>query len=140
MRVMVGPFGDLLDSWQQVLVLISIATMVLGAFAAIVQTNFKRLMAYSSIGHMGYALIGIAAGNEAGITGVMVYLAAYIFMNIGTFAIILAMRREGRLVEGIADPAGVSKTHPVRAFALVSFMFSMAGIPPLSGFIGIGCV
>src|SRR3546814_20896349 len=84
MRVMVGPFGDLLDSWQQVLVLISIATMVLGAFAAIVQTNFKRLMAYSSIGHMGYALIGIAAGNEAGITGVMVYLAAYIFMNIET--------------------------------------------------------
>src|SRR5690606_6921864 len=99
MRVMVGPFGDLLDSWQQVLVLISIASMVLGAFAAIVQSNFKRLMAYSSIGHMGYALIGIAAGNEAGITGVMVYLAAYIFMNIGTFAIILAMRREGRLVE-----------------------------------------
>src|SRR3546814_5870603 len=97
MRVMVGPFGDLLDSWQQVLVLISIATMVLGAFAAIVQTNFKRLMAYSSIGHMGYALIGIAVGNEAGITGVMVYLAAYIFMNIEIFAIILALRREGRL-------------------------------------------
>jgi len=135
-RVMAGPFGDLLESWQQILVFVSIASMVLGAFAAMVQSNIKRLMAYSSIGHMGYALIGIAAGTEAGITGVMIYLATYIFMNIGTFAIILAMRRDGRLVESISDLSGLSKTHPMMAFALMLFMFSMAGIPPLAGFFG----
>lgn len=135
-RVMAGPFGDLLASWQQILVFVAIASMVLGAFAAMVQTNIKRLMAYSSIGHMGYALIGVAAGNEAGITGVMVYLATYIFMNIGTFAIILAMRRDGRLVESLSDLSGLSKTHPMMAFALMLFMFSMAGIPPLAGFFG----
>jgi len=135
-RVMAGPFGDLLASWQQILIFVSIASMVLGAFAAMVQTNIKRLMAYSSIGHMGYALVGVAAGNEAGITGVMIYLATYIFMNIGTFAIILSMRREGRLVENLSDLSGLSKTHPMMALALMVFMFSMAGIPPLAGFFG----
>jgi NADH-quinone oxidoreductase subunit N len=135
-RVLAGPFGDMLDSWQQVLVFVSIASMVLGAFAAMVQTNIKRLMAYSSIGHMGYALVGLAAGNEAGITGVMIYLSSYIFMNIGTFAIILGMRREGRLVENLSDLSGMSKSHPMMAFALMVFMFSMAGIPPLAGFFG----
>ncbi|MEQ8397190.1 NADH-quinone oxidoreductase subunit NuoN [Thalassobaculum sp.] len=135
-RVLAGPFGDMVDSWQQVLVFVSIASMVLGAFAAMVQTNIKRLMAYSSIGHMGYALVGLAAGNEAGITGVMIYLSSYIFMNIGTFAIILGMRREGRLVENLSDLSGMSKSHPMMAFALMVFMFSMAGIPPLAGFFG----
>ncbi|NQW09757.1 MAG: NADH-quinone oxidoreductase subunit NuoN [Alphaproteobacteria bacterium] len=135
-RVMSEPFGDLLASWQQILVFLSIASMVFGALAAMVQTNIKRLMAYSSIGHMGYALVGLAAGNEAGITGVMIYLATYIFMNIGAFACILAMRRDGRLVEELSDLTGLSKTHPMMALALMIFMFSMAGIPPLAGFFG----
>ncbi len=135
-RVMASPFGEMLESWQQILIFVSIASMALGAFAAMVQTNIKRLMAYSSIGHMGYALVGVAAGNQAGITGVMIYLAAYIFMNIGTFALILAMRRGGRLVENISDLSGLSKTHPMMALALMIFMFSMAGIPPLAGFFG----
>ncbi len=133
---MASPFGEMLESWQQILIFVSIASMALGAFAAMVQTNIKRLMAYSSIGHMGYALVGVAAGNQAGITGVMIYLAAYIFMNIGTFALILAMRRGGRLVENISDLSGLSKTHPMMALALMIFMFSMAGIPPLAGFFG----
>jgi len=135
-RTMMDPFGDLIGSWQQVLVFVAIMSMALGAFAAIVQTNIKRLMAYSSIGHMGYILVGVAAGNEAGVTGVMVYLATYIFMNVGTFAVILAMRRDGRLVEEIGDLAGLSKSHPMMALALMIFMFSMAGIPPLAGFFG----
>jgi NADH-quinone oxidoreductase subunit N len=135
-RTMMDPFGDLVDSWQQVLVFVSIASMALGALGALAQTNIKRLMAYSSIGHMGYLLVGIAAGNEAGVTGVMIYLATYVFMNVGTFAVILAMRRDGRLVEEIGDLAGLSKTHPMMALALMIFMFSMAGIPPLAGFFG----
>jgi len=135
-RVMVGPFGDQLAAWQQILVFVAIASMLLGALAAMMQTNIKRLMAYSSIGHMGYALVGVAAGNEAGITGVMIYLASYIFMNIGTFGVILAMRRDGRLVENLSDLSGLSRTHPMMALALMIFMFSMAGIPPLAGFFG----
>ncbi|WPZ33289.1 NADH-quinone oxidoreductase subunit NuoN [Thalassobaculum sp. OXR-137] len=136
LRVMIDPFGDLLASWQQVVVFVSLASMVVGALAAIMQTNIKRLMAYSSIGHMGYALVGLAAGTEAGVTGVMIYMATYIFMNIGTFAVILGMRRDGRLVENLSDLAGLSRTHPMMALALLIFMFSMAGIPPLAGFFG----
>ncbi|MBU0723569.1 MAG: NADH-quinone oxidoreductase subunit NuoN [Alphaproteobacteria bacterium] len=135
-RVMVEPFGNIVDQWQQIIVLISIGSMVLGALAAINQTNIKRLMAYSSIGHMGYALIGLAAGSEIGIRGVLIYMAIYIVMNLGTFAIILCMRHQGRMVEGISDLAGLSKTHPMMAVALTIFMFSMAGIPPLAGFFG----
>jgi NADH-quinone oxidoreductase subunit N len=136
MRVMVGPFGELIDQWQQVLALISILSMVLGALAAMVQTNIKRLMAYSSIGHMGYALVGVTAGTESGVSGVLIYLAIYLFMNVGTFACILAMRQQGRYVEGIHDLAGLSKSHPMMALSLMIFMFSMAGIPPLAGFFG----
>jgi NADH-quinone oxidoreductase subunit N len=135
-RVMVGPFGDLVAQWQQIVVLVSVASMVLGAFAAINQRNIKRLMAYSSIGHVGYALIGLAVGNEEGVRGILVYLAIYLFMNVGTFACILAMRRNGRMVEGIQELAGMGKTHPMLAAALTVFMFSMAGIPPLAGFFG----
>jgi len=136
LRVMVGPFGELIEQWQQIIVVISILSMGLGAFAALVQTNIKRLMAYSSIGHMGYALVGVAAGNEAGASGVLIYMSVYLFMNVGTFACILAMRQQGRLVEGINDLAGLSKSHPMMAVALLIFMFSMAGIPPLAGFFG----
>lgn len=136
LRVMVDPFGSLVDQWQQIIVFISVASMALGAFAAIAQTNIKRLMAYSSIGHMGYALIGLAVANETGVTGVMIYMGIYIFMNLGAFACILAMTRDGRQVEEINDLAGLSKTHPLMAAALACFMFSMAGIPPLAGFFG----
>ena len=95
---MVGPFGDLLAQWQQIVVFISVASMILGAFAAINQRNIKRLMAYSSIGHVGFALVGLAVGNEAGVRAVLIYLTIYLFMNVGTFACILAMRRGGRMV------------------------------------------
>jgi NADH-quinone oxidoreductase subunit N len=135
-RVMVGPFGDLVAQWQQIIVFISIASMALGAFAAINQQNIKRLMAYSSIGHIGYALVGLAPGTEAGVRGVLIYMAIYLFMNVGTFAVILCMRQKNRMVEDIADLAGMSRTHPVMAVALAVFMFSMAGIPPLAGFFG----
>ena len=135
-RVMVGPFGDLFDQWQQIVVPVAIASMLLGAFAAIYQTNIKRLMAYSSIGHMGYVLVGLAAGTEAGVLGIVVYLAIYLLMNIGTFACILCMSRDGRMVEGIEDLKGLGKTNPLMGFALTILMFSMAGIPPLAGFFG----
>ena len=133
-RVMVGPFGGLLSEWRQIIWFISVASMLLGAFAAINQKNIKRLMAYSSIGHVGYALIGLAAGTAIGVRGILVYFAIYLFMNIGTFTVILCMRRKGKLVEGIDDLAGLSRTHPGMALALAIFMFSMAGIPPLAGF------
>ncbi|WP_413203876.1 NADH-quinone oxidoreductase subunit NuoN [Rhodospirillum sp. A1_3_36] len=135
-RVMMGPFEAYAPQWQQVIVLISILSMVLGAFAAINQTNIKRLMAYSSIGHVGFALVGIAAGTTEGIQGVLVYLAIYLFMTVGTFTIILAMRQKGRAVENINDLAGLSKTNPLMAAAMTAFMFSMAGVPPLAGFFG----
>ncbi len=135
-RVMIGPFGGLAGEWQQIVVFVSMASMALGAFAAINQRNIKRLMAYSSIGHVGYALIGLAAGDETGIRGTLIYLAIYLAMNIGTFACILCMRRGDRMVEGIDDLAGLGKTHPMLALGIVVFMFSMAGIPPLAGFFG----
>jgi NADH-quinone oxidoreductase subunit N len=133
-RVLMGPFADLVDQWQQVVVAISLLSMVLGALAAISQTNIKRLMAYSSIGHVGYALIGLAAGTEAGVRGLAVYMAIYLFMNLGTFAVILCMRQKDRMVENIDDLRGLSRTHPLMALAMGIFMFSMAGIPPLAGF------
>jgi NADH-quinone oxidoreductase subunit N len=133
-RVMLEPFGPLLAEWQQVIWFIALASMILGSFAAIVQTNIKRLMAYSSIGHMGFVLVGLAAGNETGVTGILLYLTIYLFMNMGTFACILAMRRQGRMVEDIGELAGLSKTNPYMALAIAIFMFSMAGIPPLAGF------
>jgi NADH-quinone oxidoreductase subunit N len=135
-RVMIEPFGDLFAQWQQIVIFVSLASMLLGAFAAINQTNIKRLMAYSSIGHVGYMLIGLAAGSEAGIRGIAIYLAIYLAMNVGTFACILCMRRRDGMVEGIEDLKGLSKTNPMMAAMLAAFMFSMAGIPPLAGFFG----
>jgi NADH-quinone oxidoreductase subunit N len=133
-RFLIEPFGALAGEWRQIIWFISVASMLLGAFAAINQRNIKRLMAYSSIGHVGYALIGLAAGSETGIQGVLIYMAIYLFMNVGTFAVILCMRRDGKMVEAIEDLAGLAKTRPALAFALGIFMFSMAGIPPLAGF------
>ena len=136
LRVMMGPFAELSTDWTQVVVLIAVASLVVGSFAAIMQTNIKRMMAYSSIGHVGYALIGLATGSESGIQAVLVYMGIYLFMNIGTFAIILSMRRGERQVESIHDLAGLSKSNPLMAAALAVMMFSMAGIPPLAGFFG----
>ena len=135
-RVMMDPFGGLVEEWRQIIIFVSVLSMILGAFSAIAQTNIKRLMAYSSIGHMGYALVGLASGSEAGIQGVILYMTIYLAMNIGTFACILAMRRKGEMVEEISDLAGLSKSNPMLAAALLVFMFSMAGIPPLAGFFG----
>ena len=136
LRVLLGPFHELLVQWDQIIVFISIASMALGAFAAIGQSNIKRLIAYSSIGHIGYALVGLAAGTPEGVRGVLIYLAIYMVMSLGTFACILAMRRRGQMVEKIEDLAGLSKSNPPVALALAIFMFSMAGIPPMAGFFG----
>lgn len=136
LRVLVGPFEDLLMEWRQVLVVICVASMLWGAVAAIAQNNIKRLMAYSSIGHVGYAMIGLVAGTQDGARGMIYYLLIYLFMNVGTFAVILAMRVKDRYVEDISDLSGLSKTNPAIALALTILMFSMAGIPPLAGFFG----
>src|SRR5690606_25906942 len=120
--------------WQQIVVFVSIASMALGAFAAIGQNNFKRLMAYSSIGHMGFALVGLAANSPAGLRGVVLYMLIYLAMTLGTFAFILAMRRKDGNVEEISDLSGLSATNPVMATILTILLFSLAGIPPLAGF------
>jgi len=133
-RVVVGAFETITPDWQQILSFIAIASMTLGAFAAIGQTNIKRLMAYSSIGHMGYALVGLAAGTQAGVNGVIVYMIIYMVMTVGTFACIVAMRRKEGVQEDINDLAGLSKRSPMMALGLTLLMFSLAGIPPLGGF------
>ena len=135
-RATVVAFPGIIHEWQQIVVFVSIASMVLGAFAAIGQRNIKRLMAYSSIGHMGYALVGLAAGTPEGVQGVLVYMSIYVVMTLGTFAVILSMRRDGRLVENIGDLSGLARTHPTMAFFLAVLLFSLAGVPPLAGFFG----
>ena len=133
-RFLVEPFGGLVVEWRQVVVFLSVASMLLGAVAAIAQNNIKRLMAYSSIGHVGYALIGLAAASPGGIRGVLIYMAIYLFMNLGTWAVILCMRQNGRMLESIADLSGLGRTQPGLALALGIFMFALAGIPPTAGF------
>jgi NADH-quinone oxidoreductase subunit N len=133
-RTAVGAFPGIIGEWQQILVFVSIASMALGAFAAIGQRNIKRLMAYSSIGHMGFALIGLAAGTVEGVQGVLVYMGIYLTMTLGTFAVILAMRRGDAMVEEIGDLSGLARTNPALAFFLGVMLFSLAGIPPLAGF------
>jgi NADH-quinone oxidoreductase subunit N len=133
-RVAMTAFPGIAGEWRQVVVFISIASMALGSFAAIGQTNIKRLMAYSSIGHMGFALVGLAAGTQEGVLGVIVYMTIYLLMTMGTFAAILSMRRDGHYVETIADLAGLARTNGPMAFFLAVMMFSLAGIPPLAGF------
>ncbi len=120
--------------WQQIIIFLAIASMVLGAFAAIGQTNIKRLMAYSSIGHVGFALVGLASNNAEGTTGVLIYLSIYVAMTVGTFACILSMRRNGQPVEDINQLAGLAKTDLRLAAIMALLMFSLAGIPPLAGF------
>jgi len=134
-RVMVDPFGRLASDWWQVIWAISIASMILGALAAINQKNVKRLMAYSSIANIGYALIGLATGVEAGVRGILFYMAVYALMTLGAFGCILCMRRQGRMIEDIADLSGLARTQPGLALAMAIFMFSLAGLPPLAGFL-----
>ena len=136
LRVLVGPFAAMIEQWQQVIILISVLSMAWGSIAAIAQKSIKRLMAYSSIGHVGYALIGLVVGNEEGARGLLFYLLIYLFMNLGTFAVILSMRVQGKYLEQISDLSGLAKNRPGMAMALAALMFSMAGIPPLAGFLG----
>ena len=133
-RVIITAFPGIVAQWQQVIVFISILSMILGSFAAIGQTNIKRLMAYSSIGHMGFALVGLAAGTSQGVSGVLVYMAIYLVMTLGTFAAILSMRVGDTYVENVSDLAGLARTNGTMAFFLAMMMFSLAGIPPLAGF------
>jgi NADH-quinone oxidoreductase subunit N len=134
--VLMGPFKPLFPQWQQIIIAAAVLSMAWGAFAALRQPNIKRLMAYSSIGNVGYVLLGVATGSEKGVQSVVFYLAIYMVMTLGVFAVILAMRRRGVMVEGVSDLAGLGKDHPLLALAMLIFMFSMAGIPPLAGFWG----
>ena len=134
LRVALTAFPAIMLQWQQILSFVAIASMLLGAFAAIGQTNIKRLMAYSSIGHMGFALIGLAAGTSEGVQGVLVYLTIYVTMTLGAFACILAMRREEGPIETISDLAGLARTNGPMAFLFAMLLFSLAGLPPLAGF------
>jgi NADH-quinone oxidoreductase subunit N len=135
-RLLMDPFANLLPDWQSILAIVAVGSMMIGAFGAITQTNIKRLLAYGSIGHVGYMLIGLATGTPEGIKGVLVYFALYLFMSVGTFGFVLFMRRAGEQVENISDLAGLSKTSPRGALFMLLMMFSMAGIPPLAGFYG----
>src|SRR6266550_4666886 len=131
-RPTISAFPGIIGQWQQIVVFVAIASMTLGAFAAIGQRNIKRLMAYSSIGHMGFALVGLAAGTQEGVHGVLVYMAIYVAMTLGAFACILSMRRDGQMVENIADLAGLARTNPTMAFFFAMLLFSLAGVPPLA--------
>ncbi len=133
-RFMYVPFVNLISQWQTIIVFLSIASMILGAVAAIGQTNIKRLMAYSSIGHMGYALAGLATGTNLGIQSTIIYLTIYLVMNLGAFGCIFMMKRENVFYENINDLSGLSKNHPMVALSFLIILFSLAGIPPLAGF------
>lgn len=135
-RVLFDAFGTAVGDWQQVLAALSLCSMFLGAVAAIGQTNIKRLMAYSSIAHMGYALMGLAAGTAFGVQAMLIYMAIYVTMNVGTFAFILSMERDGQPVVDIAALNGYSTREPGRALAMLILLFSLAGVPPLVGFFG----
>ena len=133
-RFLYVPFINVIGQWQMIIIFISLASMILGAVAAIGQTNIKRLMAYSSIGHMGYALAGLATGSNEGIQGTVIYLSIYLLMNLGIFSCIFMMRRKDIFYEDIQDLSGLSKNHPIISFCLLVLLFSLAGIPPLAGF------
>ena len=135
-RVMHDAFGGVVSDWQQIVALLALLSMFLGAVAAIGQTDIKRLMAYSSIAHMGYALMGLAAGTAFGVQAMLIYMAIYVTMNIGTFAFILSMERDGQPVTDIASLNMYSRAHPGRAMAMLILLFSLAGVPPLLGFFG----
>lgn len=133
-RILLDPFSDLYVQWQQVLVVVSIASMIIGSLGAIMQRNLKRLLAYSSIGHVGFILSGIVTAENEGIQGVLIYLSIYITMTVAAFCCILLLKREGRIIEDLDDLAGLSKSCPNTALAFTILVLSMAGVPPLAGF------
>ena len=135
-RVVYDAFGGVVGDWQQIVMMLSILSMFVGAIAAIGQTNIKRLMAYSSIAHMGFALMGLAAGTAMGVEAMLVYMSIYVTMNIGTFAFILSMEKDGKPVTEIKALSMYSKKEPLKALALLVLMFSLAGVPPMLGFMG----
>jgi NADH-quinone oxidoreductase subunit N len=135
-RALVTPFPELVDDWRPIIAVLSVASMAVGAFSAIAQSNIKRLMAYSSIGHMGFALIGLAAGDERGVGSVLIYMTIYVVMTVGAFACILLMRRRGGMTEAIDDLSGLTKTNMGLALILTILLFSLAGVPPTVGFFG----
>ena len=135
-RFLFNSFGEIYIDWQQIIFFISIASMMLAAFAAIAQTNLKRLMAYSSIGHIGYALIGVACFTDEGLRSLLIYLMIYLIMNIAVFTFLLSLKRNDGYFENISDLSGMHKNHPLRTMLIALIMFSLAGIPPLAGFFG----
>ena len=135
-RLLMGPFADMADQWRQVIIVLAVLSMIVGVFGALVQTNIKRLMAYSSIANMGYALVALAAGTAAGVNGMLIFMTIYLVTSIGTFACILQMRLRDGMVEQINDVAGLSKTQPRLAIVFTILLFSLMGMPPLLGFFG----
>ena len=133
-KFMLIPFSNILLEWQTILIFISIASMILGAVAAIVQKNIKRLLAYSSIGHIGYALAGVATGEISGYESSIIYISIYVIMNIGAFSCLYLLKKDGQYKENISDLSGISKKHPLLAISLLIILFSLAGVPPLGGF------
>ena len=133
-RFLYVPFLNLIDQWQMIVIFLSIASMLFGAIAAIGQTNLKRLIAYSSIGHVGYMLAGLATGTNDGIKSSIIYIIIYLFMNLGLFSCLLMMRRNNKYYEDIKDLSGLSRNHPLLSLSLLVILFSLAGIPPLAGF------
>jgi NADH-quinone oxidoreductase subunit N len=133
-KFMFIPFSNILVEWQTIIIFISIASMILGAVAAISQKNIKRLLAYSSIGHVGYALAGVATGAPSGYESSIIYISIYVIMNIGAFSCLYLLKKDGEYKENISDLSGISKKHPMLAISLLIILFSLAGIPPLGGF------
>ena len=133
-KFMFVPFSNILLEWQTIIIFISIASMILGAVAAMIQKNFKRLLAYSSIGHIGYALAGVATGAISGYQSAIVYISIYVIMNIGAFSCLYLLKKDGQYKENISDLSGISKKHPLLAISLLIILFSLAGVPPLGGF------
>ncbi len=133
-KFMFVPFSNILIEWQTIIIFISIASMILGAVAAMIQKNFKRLLAYSSIGHIGYALAGVATGAISGYQSAIVYISIYVIMNIGAFSCLYFLKKDGQYKENISDLSGISKKHPLLAISLLIILFSLAGVPPLGGF------
>ncbi len=136
MRMLMEPFSGLAEQWQQIIIFVAVASMLLGSFAGLAQSNIKRLMAYSSIANMGFILVGLAVRSADGIQALLIYLAIYFINTLGVFGVILCLRRNGKMVEKISDLSGLGKTNPLLALTMVLFMFSLTGVPPLAGFFG----
>ena len=133
-RFLYVPFANLIDQWQMIIIFLSLASMIFGAISAIGQKNLKRLIAYSSIGHMGYALAGLAVGTNSGIQNSIIYICIYLIMNLGVFCCLFAMKRNGQFFDNLDDLSGLSKNHPIISLSLLILLFSLAGIPPMAGF------